>query len=157
MDHKNFKTMTMTAFAGFLSIAVAGAQTIPQTLEVNADHSITSSQSLEMKASERISIREGFKMEPGSSLRLMVVPVGTVQSEKEDLPLSVYPNPSADLITIQGKFDNTLLVIYSNSGNPEIKTSINGENPVVNVSGLKYGDHIIKIESLNRAARLIKN
>jgi len=71
--------------------------------------------------------------------------------------LSVYPNPSADLITIQGKFDNTLLVIYSNSGNPEIKTSINGENPVVNVSGLKYGDHIIKIESLNRAARLIKN
>jgi len=147
----------MIALVGFLCITMAGAQTIPQTLEVNADHSLVSSQSLEMRATERISIREGFKMELGSSLRLMVVPVSAVQSEKEELPLSVYPNPSADLITIQGNFENTLLVIYSNTGNPEMKATISGENPVVNVSGLKYGGHIIKLESLNRAVRLIKN
>lgn len=154
---KNFKSIILTAFVVFLRIANAAAQTIPRNVEINAYHSLESSQTLDMKAYETISIREGFKMAPGSSLKLMVVPKDISNSivDKDAEQLVVYPNPSTGKITIQGSFNNDELVIYDRTGNPATQIIINGENPVVDLSGLKNEVYIIKV--LNKAVRLIKN
>jgi hypothetical protein len=146
MCNKNVKTSILSTFACFLFSAIANAQMIPQRIEINATHSLQVDQSLDMKASEAICIREGFKMVPGSSLRLTVIPKGNNDFDdghklKE---IAVYPNPGVSKVIIQGSYEKSLLTIFDDSGNPVVQFLLNGADPVIDVSGLKEGNYVFK-------------
>jgi len=148
-----YGTVLMSAF--FLNGSVLCAQVVPQRVEVNATHSLASNQSMEMKAYERICIREGFRMEPGASLKLVLVSKEEDhQKAKEDLV--VYPNPTPGKIIIQGNFLSDELVIYDHNGNSVMHASLTGENPTFDISNLKVGQYFVKT-SQSQAKRLIKN
>jgi hypothetical protein len=138
-------------------VSVANAQSIPQDVEVSAIHSLRTNEKLEMKAYKSIRIDQGFKMAPGSSLRLELVPQEKNESVTPDKELVVYPNPSSGKITIQGTFLNDALTIYDQAGNPVMGADLNGENPSVDISGLKKDQYFIKVSKSQNATRLIKN
>ncbi|GHN02423.1 hypothetical protein WSM22_39120 [Cytophagales bacterium WSM2-2] len=158
MTFKNCKPTILTAFVVALFIGSTNGQAIPRSIEINASHSLESTQTLDMKAYQTIAIREGFKMVPGSSLKLMVVQKDINSTEDRDAELLVvYPNPSPGIITIQGVFNNDDLIVYDHAGNLSTQFTINGENPTVDLSRLKNERYIIKAPKSNKTARVIKN
>ena len=154
---KNFKTITHAAFVVFLTISTINAQTMPRSIEINADHSLASNQTLDMKAYESICIREGFKMASGSTMRLMVMPKREEDQAAIDLPPTVYPNPSPGKIAVQGIFNSDEFIIYDHSGNLEMRVTLNGENPVVDISGLKKETYFIRTSKSEKTTRLARN
>jgi hypothetical protein len=146
---------TIVTSVFFLSCSVLCAQVIPRTVEINATHSLASNQSMEMKALERICIREGFRMEPGSSLKLVLVTREEDQQKTKE-EIVIYPNPTPGKIIIQGTFVSDELVIYDYNGNSVMRASLTGENPMLDISNLKVGQYFVKT-SQSEAKRLIKN
>jgi hypothetical protein len=146
MCNKNVKTTILSTFAFFLLSVIANAQIIPQRIEINAKHSLQADQTLDMKASEVICIKEGFKMVPGSSLRLIVIPKANADFDGGHKleETAVYPNPGVSQVIIQGFYEKSLLTIFDDSGNPVGQVLLNGANPVIDVSKLREGSYIFK-------------
>lgn len=72
---------------------------------------------------------------------------GTLSIDEEDFnasPVSVYPNPASEIVTIKGLDNVNAIKVYSILGSFEIEIQNQNE---INVSNLSTGIHIIVIES----------
>ena len=69
----------------------------------------------------------------------------TINNE-ETLSFNVYPNPSTDIVQIDGNTENALVKVYSVTGKLLIEKQLNIDNHI-NVSSLPVGSYILKIVS----------
>jgi len=156
MRYRNFNA-TILAVAFFSIPFVTKAQVIPERIEINAAHSLQTNQTLDMKASQTICIREGFKMAAGSSLRLMVEPLHTDNADdklRRGEEIVVYPNPGVNQVIVRGFFERSSMTVFDASGNPAQQFVLNGTDPIIDVSELREGSYVLKI--LNFTTRFEK-
>lgn len=130
------------------------AQSLERRIEITSKHSLASGELLIKEADESIHIREGFKMTPGSSLRLTVIGKKDEIRATEKMELKIYPNSCKDNITLYGEFKKSSLIIIDATGTRVLNTIVEGTNPNIVISHLNPGFHILKID--DKFARILK-
>ncbi|WPO84400.1 T9SS type A sorting domain-containing protein [Chryseobacterium sp. JJR-5R] len=73
--------------------------------------------------------------------------------------IEIYPNPTADLLHIQGKEFILLLEVYNMEGRKIKRQTINNSNITIDVSAYVPGEYLVKIftRTNNRTFKVFKN
>ena len=75
----------------------------------------------------------------------------TANKEIPDFEVKIFPNPTADKITVQSdNFKNTYLQITDNLGRQILQQNINKSETVLDISDFKTGQYFLQIERENR-------
>lgn len=74
---------------------------------------------------------------------------GVAVKEAEEETFRVFPNPTSDMLNIQGDFDN--LIIYNQLGQQVIKTNKN----VINVSNQADGIYFVQVYRNNKLIKVL--
>jgi hypothetical protein len=83
--------------------------------------------------------------------------VGSLESLSNELEISLYPNPTSNNITIQGKEGmNQNFKIFDQMGREVISGKLNGMSTEVNLSTLSKGMYTLKIEGNYQPAQIVK-
>lgn len=139
------KKLTLICF-NFIFLYQMYAQEYPTNITVTKDESMTLNDSRVIRASRTIKFESGFSADAGCYL------FATLQKNLDDYETSmqtatasvnVYPNPANDKITVGGTYSNERAVIYDNTGNPVMNILLSGEDPEIDTTQLKNGEHIL--------------
>ena len=142
---KLYNTLTVSiVFTVCTSVTGVFAQ-LPRQIEINRSNSLSADQTLELKARERIIIREGFTMAEGTFLKLTLATAEDVLEKGNDFNgLAAYPNPGTDKIVLSGIYNNALLQAFDETGNVALSVIIDGANPEIDITTLKEGRYVLK-------------
>ncbi len=82
-------------------------------------------------------------------------PLHTHISEQKNISVLIYPNPSKDMIFVEGLEQNSQIRIYASNGNLVYRSFVTSENIQVDISKFSLGTYILKVENGSEGHRQI--